>query len=291
MYRVLKPFEFFEPTSIDAAIQLLFMHGARAKVMAGGVDLVLKMRLRQLQPEYVVSLQKIPGLDYIEGGLETGLKFGALATLREIEQSPIVQRNWTILHDAVRQISSMQTKVMGTAVGNLCVATPASDIAPVLFVLGAKARITGDSQEKEIPIEDLFMTRGETILEPHQIVREIFVPALPFGTGCAFMKLAKTKDDIAKVNAAVSVTMADGECKEAKIALGSVASTPIRVPDAEKILKGQKLDEKTISRAAEAASAVAKPITDVRSTAEYRREMARVLVKDALAKAADRAKA
>jgi len=289
MYRVLKPFEFFEPSSIDTVIEFLFRHGTRAKVMAGGVDLVLKMRLRLLQPEYVVSLQKIPGLDYIEGNLEAGLRFGALTTLREIELSPCVQHNWAILHDAVRQISSIQTKVMGTVVGNLCVATPASDISPVLFILGAVAKITGDSQEKEIPVEELFITRGETILKSHEIIREISVPPLPSGTGCAFMKLAKTKDDIAKVNTAVSVTMTDGECKDVKIALGSVAPTPIRVYDAEKILKGQKLDEQTISKAAEVAGATVKPITDVRSTAEYRREMATVLVKDALVKAADRA--
>jgi carbon-monoxide dehydrogenase medium subunit len=105
------------------------------------------------------------------------------------------------------------------------------------------------------------------------------------------MKLAKTKDDIAKVNAAVSVTMTDGECKDAKIALGSVAPTPIRVYGAEKILQGQKLDEQTINKAADVAGAMVKPITDVRSTAEYRAEMATVLVKDALVKAADRANA
>jgi len=138
MHRVLKSFEFFEPKTVDEVVQLLFMYGAKAKVMAGGVDLVLKMRLRELMPEYVVSLQKVPELDYIEGDRETGLRFGALATLRQIELSPIVQRNWMLLYEAVHQIASVQAKTMGTAVGNLCVATPASDVAPALFALGAK---------------------------------------------------------------------------------------------------------------------------------------------------------
>jgi len=290
MYRVLKPFEFFEPKTIDEAVQLLFTYGAKAKVMTGGVDLVLKMRLRQLMPEYVVSLQKIPGLDYIEGDRETGLRFGALATLREIELSPIVQKNWTLLYEAVHQIASVPVKTMGTVVGNLCVATPASDIAPVLIVLGAQAKIAGTASEKVIPVEDLFVAVGKTILEPHEIVTEIFVSSLSAGTGGAFMKLAKTMDDIAKVNAAVTVTVANNTCKEARVALGSVAPTPIRVTEAEETLKGQKLDEKTIARAAEAAAESVKPITDVRSTAAYRKEMVKVLVKDALEKAVARAK-
>jgi len=291
MHRVLKPFEFFEPKTVDEVVQLLFMYGAKAKVMAGGVDLVLKMRLRELMPEYVVSLQKVPELDYIEGDRETGLRFGALATLRQIELSPIVQRNWVLLYEAVHQIASVQAKTMGTAVGNLCVATPASDVAPALFALGAKVKIAGTAPEKVIPIEDLFVAVDKTILEPHEIVTEIFVPALPAGTGGAFMKLAKTMDDIAKVNTAVTVTVADGKCQQARIALGSVAPTPIRVTEAEETLKGQKLDEKTIARAVEAAAESVKPITDVRSTAVYRKEMAKVLVKDALEKAVARAKA
>lgn len=291
MHRVLKPFEFFEPKTVDEVVQLLFMYGAKAKVMAGGVDLVLKMRLRELMPEYVVSLQKVPELDYIEGDRETGLRFGALATLRQIELSPIVQRNWVLLYEAVHQIASVQAKTMGTAVGNLCVATPASDVAPALFALGAKVKIAGTASEKVIPIEDLFVAVGKTILEPHEIVTEIFVPALPARTGGAFMKLAKTMDDIAKINTAVTVTVADGKCQQARIALGSVAPTPIRVTEAEETLKTQKLDEKTIARAAEAAAESVKPITDVRSTAVYRKEMAKVLVKDALEKAVARAKA
>lgn len=291
MYRVLKPFEFFDPGTVDDVVRLLSTYGAKAKIMAGGVDLVLKMRLRQLQPEYVVSLQNVPELDYIKGNGKTGLRFGALATLRSIELSPIVQKNWALLHEACRQISSIQTKVMGTAVGNLCVSTPTSDIAPVLFVLGAKAKIAGTGAEKVIPIEDLFVAVGETSLVPNEVVTEIFVPSLPARTGGAFKKLAKTMDDIAKVNVAVTVTVADGTCKEAKIALGSVAPTPIRVTKAEEALKGQKLDEKTITRAAEIAAESIKPITDVRSTAGYRREMAKVLVKDALEKAAARARA
>lgn len=290
MYRVLRPFEFFEPGTIEEAIRLLFMYGAKARVMAGGVDLVLKMRLRLLQPEYVVSLQKVPGLDYITGDKETGLRFGAMASLRSLETSPLVQKNWSLLYHAIHQIASVPTKTMGTAIGNICVATPASDIAPALLALGARARLAGSAGEKVIPVENLFVSAGKTVLEPHEIVTEMYVPPVPAGTGCAFMKLSKTADDIAKVNAAVTVAVADGKCKEAKIALGSVAATPVRAREAEEALKGQKLDEKAIGKAAQIASDSVIPITDVRSTAGYRKEMVRVLVRDALEKAVKRAK-
>lgn len=288
MYRVLLPFEFFEPKTVDEAVRLL--DTANSKVMAGGVDLVLKMRLRLTLPDAVISLQKIPGLDYIESN-PAGLRFGALASIRQIELSPLVQKNWAVLYEAVHQIASVQTKTMGTAVGNLCVATPASDIAPPLFVLGAKVKIVGLNYEKLVPIENFFVAVGKTILEPNEIVTEIFVPGMLAGTGSAFLKAAKTADDIAKVNAAVTVTVTDKICKDARIALGSVAPTPIRVTEAEQALKGQKLDETMFARAAEAAADAVRPISDIRSTAKYRKEMVRVLVKDALAKAAANAKA
>ena len=289
MYRVLNYFEYFEPMTVDEAMRLLSKYGAEAKLMAGGVDLVLKMRLRQLMPKYVISLQKLPGLDYIDGGGREDLKFGALVTLRSIELSPTIRKDWALLYEAIHQIASVQVKTMGTVVGNLCVATPASDIAPVLLVLAAKVKITGVASEKVIPVEHLFVAVGKTILEPHEIITEILVPRLPARTGGAFMKLAKTADDIAKVNVAVTVTVANGRCDEAKIALGSVAPTPIRAIKAEETLMGQKLDEKAIVRAAEAAAESVKPITDVRSTATYRKEMVKVLVTDALEKAVVRA--
>ena len=282
MHRVLLPFEFFEPKTIEEAVHLL--DTGKAKVMAGGVDLVLKMRLRLISPEYVISLQKVPGLDYIEGN-PAGLRFGALATLQQVERSPVVQKNWTILYDAVRQIASVQVKTMGTMVGNLCVATPASDIAPALYVLGAKVKIAGVNYEKVIPIENFFVAVGTTILESNEIVTDILLPSLSPGARGVFMKLAKTAEDIAKVNTAVMVTITDNICTEAKIALGSVAPTPIRVTGAEELLTGQILDGAHIARAAEAAAEAVKPITDIRSTADYRKEMVSVLVKDALLKA------
>lgn len=290
MYRAIRPFELFEPTTIEEAVRTLFTYGNRAKVLAGGVDLVLKMRRRELAPEYVVSLKGISNLDVIEGDGGTGVSIGALATLRSLELSPIA-REYQALWEGVSSISSIQIKNMGTVVGNLCAATPATDVAPPLFVFGANLKVVSVDGERVVPIEEFYITVDKTVLAPHEIVTEITVPAVPRGAGSAFLRVAKTGADIPKVNAAVMVAIDDGRCQDARIALGSVAPTVIRATRAEEILKGEKADESAILRAAEMASEEARPITDIRSTAEYRRTMVRVLVRDALEKAVARAKA
>lgn len=291
MSRALKSFEYFEPRTVEEVVRILFMYGGEAKVLAGGVDLVPKMRKRQIQPKCLVSIQRIPGIDYIEGDGAEGLRIGALTSLRFIELSPAIQKDYELLHEAIHQIASIQVKNMGTAVGNLCVATPASDIALPLLVLGAKLRIVGLTQERNVPIEKFFIGVGQTVLQPSEIVTEVLLPSPPAATGGAFLKLVRTATDVAKVNVAVTVTVTDGICQDIKIALGSVAPTPIRANKAEEALKGKKLDQETIAEAAETAAEETKPIDDIRSTAEYRKEVTKVLVRRAIEKASKRAKA
>jgi carbon-monoxide dehydrogenase medium subunit len=287
MHRVLLPFEYFEPATLKEVVEMV--DGQKARVLAGGVDLVLRMRLRQVLPERVVSLQKVPGLDYVQGNGK-GLQLGAMATLRQIEHSQAVREKWPLLSETLSRIVSVQTKAMGTAVGNLCVGTPASDVAPALYAMGARLWITGAGGEREIPVERFFLDVGKTALGPHEIVTSVLVPNIPTGSGGAFMKLSKTAEDIAKVNAAVMVTLSGGKCLDARIALGSVAPTPLRAVKAEGVLRGQWVNEETIAAAAAAAAEAVCPISDIRSTAQYRKEMVRVLVKDALQKAAARAR-
>jgi len=290
MAQPLKPFDYFEPTTIEEATQILSKYGTKAKVLASGVDLVARMRRRQAQPQYVVSILSIPGLDYIQSD-KAGLRFGALTTIRSIELSPIVDKDYVILHEAANQIASVQVKTMGTAVGNLCVATPASDIASALYALGARLKIVGPASERIIPIEDFFAGVNQSVLEPGEIVTEVILPSPAPQTGGAFFKLVRTASDIAKVNVAVSLTLTDNTCKDAKIALGSVAPTVIRATQAEEALKGSTLEPKVVEEAAQLAAQEAKPITDLRSTVEYREEMVRVLVRRAVEKALTRARA
>jgi CO/xanthine dehydrogenase FAD-binding subunit len=162
-------------------------------------------------------------------------------------------------------------------------------VAPALYALGASVTIAGKGSTREIPIEEFFVDVGKTALGPHEVVTEVRVPRVPEGSAGAFFKLSKTAEDIAKVNAAVLVTLSEGRCAAAKIALGSVASTPLRAVEAEKLIAGGDLGAGAIAKAADAAAEAATAISDVRSTAKYRKEMVRVLVRDGLAKAAARA--
>ena len=289
MHRVLLPFEFSEPLSVAEAVSLVDGDGLRA--LAGGVDLVLKLRLRQIAADRVVSLQKIPGLDHVrpEDRLGGAVSIGALATLRQVEQSSVVIQGWPLLTETIGSIVSMQTKVMGTLAGNLCVGTPASDVAPALYALGARVRIAGMAGEREIPIEEFFLAPGKTAVGPHELVVEIVVPAPAAGSAGAFLKLSKTSEDIAKVNVAVMVQLEGGACSSARIAVGSAAPTPVRAAAAERLLAGRQLDAAAATEAAEAAAQAVCPISDVRSTAGYRQQMVRVLARDALLKAAARA--
>ena len=291
MAQALKPFEYFEPATVEEAVQILSEYGTNARVLAGGCDLVPSMRRREIKPECVISIGNIAGLDYIKGDSTKGLSIGPMTKIRSVELSPIVQKDYAALYEAVHSIASIQVKTTGTAIGNLCVATPASDIAPVLVVFGAELRIAGPGSERTIPIENFCVGVKQCALQPGEMVAELGLPPPPAGAGSAFLKLARTAADIAKVNVAVMLTVTDNTCNEAKIALGSVAPTPIRAKKAEETLKGKKLDQKVIETAAQAAAEEATPITDIRSTAEYRKETTRVLVRRALEKALERVKA
>ncbi len=290
MYRVLRPFELIAPPSLEEAAEVLHKHGAGAKILAGGVDLVLRMRLRKVEPACVVSLHNITGLKVVKGDGKSGLTIGCMATLRSVELSPAA-RDFSALLEGIQSISSVQVKNMGTVVGNLCAATPATDVAPPLFVLGAGLKVAGPDGETLIPIEDFCLGVNKTVWEPGQVVTEVVIPGLPAGAGTAFLKTGKTGATIAKVNAAVMVVMAGGVCEDVRIALGSVAPTVIRAEKAEELLKGQRIDDEGIVQAAETASGEASPITDIRSTADYRRHMIKIMVRDALKKASSRAQA
>ncbi|MFC1867117.1 FAD binding domain-containing protein [Thermodesulfobacteriota bacterium] len=288
--RVLKPFDYFEPGTVREAAQLLATHAGSARVLAGGIDLIPRMRMGKIKADVLVNIQKIPGLDAVEADSAGSLKFGAMATLHSLETSKAVRESYPALYKAIHQISSVQAKHMGTAVGNLCVATPASDVATSLFALGAELTITGVEGERKEPIHAFYLDYGRTSLQSGEMVTEVFLPAPPAGTGTAFMNLIRTHADIAKVTVATVITATGGICREARIAVGAAAPTVFRAAKAEAVLKGQKVTPETIHEAAEKAAGETEPITDLRSTAEYRREMTGVLVRRALEKASAKAK-
>ena len=282
------PFEYFEPRSLEEAVQILSNYGEGAKVLSGGVDLVPRMHKGIAQVEYLVNIQKIPGLSYIEPLEEGGTAFGAGSKLHSIELSKIIRDKYPILYEAVHQITSVQAKFMGTAVGNLCVATPVSDVATSLFALGAQLKIAGPKEERLEPIEMFYTGYRRTSLTRGEMVVEVLLPEPPPGTGTAFFNLVRTHADIAKISAAASLSVEDGVCREVRIALGATAPTVIRAGRAEALLAGRTITRELMDRAAETAASETSPITDLRSTAAYRKAMARVLVRRALEKALQR---
>jgi len=285
----LKPFEYFEPATIEEAAAVLKAHGPEAQVLAGGVDLIPRMRTDVIQARYVVNIQAIPGLRDVtaDGG---GLRFGAMTRLHDLEKLESVKTRYPVLYDAVHQITSVQTKCMGTAVGNICVATPASDVAVALMALDARLTVAGPDGEREIPMGEFFQDYRRTALRRGELVRAVFVPAPRAGAGGAFLNLVRTHADIAKVTVAVALEMEGEVCRTARVAIGSVEPVTMRVTAAESLLNGRKIGAESFAQAARAAAEASQPITDVRSTAEYRREMTRVLVGRTLAKAYSRAK-
>jgi carbon-monoxide dehydrogenase medium subunit len=286
----MKPFEYFEPRTVGEATQILSDSGDKAQILSGGIDLIPRMQKGDIHAEYVVNIQKIPGLEYIEPIGKEGFTFGAMSRLRSLEVSKSIQNGYPILYEAIHQITSVQAKYMGTAVGNLCVATPASDVATSLFALGARLKITGPKGERIEPIEKFYVDYRLTSLKRGEMVTEVLLPNPPPGTGTAFFNLVRTRADIAKIGAATAIFVQNGICREVRIAIGAAAPTVFRAVKAETLLTGQKITPRVINKAAETAAGETKPITDLRSTANYRKEMARVLVRRALEKALENAK-
>ena len=285
-------FEYLRPKSVQEAISLLREHDGKAKVIAGGTDLVVDMRVGmtnqtpRLKPQYVIDLESIPELDYIECDEKQGLRIGSLAKIRTVENSSVLHQYYPVISQAAGQLGSVAIRNVATIGGNLCNAVPSAEMAPPLIALSAKARIAGISGERVVPLEDFFVNAGETVLNPEELLVEIQVPMPPLNTKGVYFKHGKRWGtfDLAMVNVAAVLTLeADGQtCRDVKIVLGAVAPTPMRAKKAEGILNGKKIESSLIEKAAQAASEEAKPITDIRASAAYRAGMVKVFTRRAL---------
>jgi len=284
---VLKSFDYFRPSTVKEATEILADLGRRAKVMAGGTDLLVNMRAGELRPDYLVDLQGIGALGQLKHDTD-GLKIGAAVTLRAMETDEAVRKQFGVLAHAAAVVGSVQIRNLGTIGGNICNASPSADMAPPLLVLNARARIAGAGGRRSLPLADFFVGPGRTALEEDEILIGLDVPAMPPRSGASYLRVSTRRAmDLAVVGVAALVVLEEGDsvCREARIALGSVAPTPIRAREAEKLLKGKTLGRGAIAEAAAAAVKAARPISDVRGTAEYRREMVEVLTRRALAAA------
>jgi len=275
---ILKKFEYLKPDSIQETVSILAQYGEKARIINGGTDLIIGMRDKIIQPEYVVDIKAIPHLNKINYNKEQGLDIGATVTLNEVSDSKIVQEHHPILAEACKTVGSYQVRNRATLVGNICNASPSADTAPPLLVLDAKVNIVGPGGEKTVPLNQFFLGVKKNILNNGEIVTSVTVPPIKDKWTGIYIKQGRRKDvDLATVGVAV-VCIRD----EIRIALGAVAPTPVRAFKTEILLRGEAIDESLLEEAGESALAEVSPISDVRSSQEYREEIIKVLVKRAI---------
>lgn len=287
-------FDYVAAHSIEEAAGLAAESGDKYVVMAGGTDVMILMKDRLLKPECVLDIKRIAGMDQLEYVPGEGLRIGALTTLRTIETSRIVKEKFGAVADAAHYVASAQIRSRATMAGNICNASPSADTAPILLALNASIKTFRKSPGKgrTIPIGEFFKDVRKTALTPGEIVTEIAVQELGKGECAAYIKHAVRKAmDLAIVGVAAWLKMDGKKCLDCRIALGAVATTPIRSARAEKILTGKELTEELIGQAGVAASEDCSPISDVRASAEYRKDMIRVFTKRSIRKALESNKA
>ena len=287
-------FSYVAPQSLDEAVSLLKERGDGVKLLAGGTDLLVQMKEAGLHPSTVISLHALPELRGIEFDEAQGLRIGASADMATIDSFPAVRERYTGLADGAGVVGSVQTRNMATLGGNVANAAPSADTVPPLIVLEAVVEVVGPGGARELLVGELASGAGKTVLAPGEIVVAVRVPTPPERTGSVYQRHTPRKSmDIAAVGVAIRLTLASDSStiREARIALGSVAATVIRAPQAEELLVGQEPSEDAFARAAELAQEAAKPISDVRGSAEFRRYLVGVMTKRCLAIAAERAQA
>lgn len=284
--------KYFQPSSVEECCALLKEYEGNAHVLAGGTDLVPRLKMGLLKPTAVIGMMDIPGIDEITVSDE-GLTLGALANLRKISLDSALDKDYLVVKEACGHVSSMQVRNMATIGGNACNANPSADAIHGLILNDAVAVIASAAGTREAPILELFAGPGKNTLEPGEILVKFVLPKTKANTGASYKKFAIRGDsDISIVGAGARVSLAeDGTVAEARVSLGAVAPTPMRATKAEELLVGKELTAELIVEAAEMAATECSPIDDQRASREYRLEMVRVWVRHALEEALERAKA
>lgn len=282
-------FDFYQPATLQEASRLLKENGPGGRFLAGGTDLVIAMKEKGLLPKYIVDLKRLPGLSGIRENSDGSISLGALTTLHEIETSPLIKRRYPFLAQSAAEVGSIQIRNRATVGGNIANASPSADTSPALMALGATATVAGASGERKTALEEFFKGPGQNVMNPDEILTEIIIPQTGVNLVGEYIKFSpREMMDLAYVGVAVAYHLApnDRKCTGVRIVLGAVAPTPIRAKRAEASLEGQVLSEAVAEKAGQIAAAEAKPISDVRSSADYRRAMVGTMTKRALLNAA-----
>ncbi len=279
-------FEYFAPGSVQEALALLQQH--EGKILAGGQSLIPLMNFRLGRPAVLIDINRIPGLAYVraQGGQ---IAIGALARERDVELSPLVREQCPLLAEAVANVGHSTIRNRGTFCGSIAHADPSAEVPLAMCVLEGTIKAISPAGETVFAAGDFFLTYLTTALETDQMVVEASVPVLPAGTGWSFIEMSRRHGDFAIVAVATLLFMDKGVCTEARIGLAGVAGTPVRATDAEAILAGKKITPELIAQAAAAVVDATDPESDYHASAEYRRDMSRVLTQRSLTEALARA--
>lgn len=286
----MRRFDYHEPVSLEEVSELLDRLGGDSFILAGGTDLLVEIRERLREVRHLINIKRVPGLDRIAWSDDKGLSFGACVTAGQLETSPHLDGRYPNLRAALASLASIQVRNRATVIGNICRASPSADTIPPLIADGAVARTFRPGGGRDIPLAEFFGGPGRTVLARNEIVTEITVPP-PAPESCrAYIKHGRRRAmELATVGVAVTLERAGSVCMGARIALGAVGPVVLRAPQAEAMLAGSRLEPETIRAAAELAMTECTPISNVRASADYRREMVGVLTRRAVALALENA--
>lgn len=288
----LPKFDYIGVETVGDACRQLAKYKKSARLVAGGTDLLIKMKEREAIPKVVIGIKGIKGLDKVIYDRAEGLRIGALATHKDVIDSGVVQRRYASVAEALETIGTVQIRNMATVAGNLCTAAPSADSAPILMVLGAKVKIAGVGGERELALEKFFKAAGKTALKTDEMMTEIVVPNEKQHSGSKYEKLfARTSVDLACVGSAawVLVNPKNKVIRDVRIVLATAGPVPMRAKKAERVLKGKVATDELIREAGEVASQEAKPRGSFRASKEYRTEMLQVMTRRAVKGALERA--
>ena len=287
----MKAFGYVSAKDVAHAMALLGEHGAKAKILAGGTDLLVELKHAVHNPEIIVDVSRLRELSDIAIA-DDGLHIGALATHTDIMNSSIVCGMFPALVEAAHSIGAVQTRNLGTLGGNLITCVPSMDSGPALLALDAAVTVASSAGRRRMPLADLFVGPRKTSLKPGDLLVDIVIPKENLDKPAAFEKFGLRKGQaLALVNVGAAFFIDKGNFLKPRIALGAVAPTVIRAPKTEGFLDGRKISPEAFAEAGRIAATEAKPISDFRASADYRRDLIAVLVKRALAKALARATA
>ena len=289
----MKYVDYERPTNLKAALEILQNNGETTKILAGGTDILTKLRIRREQPDLLLDSKEIPELNELSYNPDSGLTVGGAVPFYKLYAHADVIKYYQSIVDSTKIIGGIPIQGRATLGGNLCNAAPSADAIPTLIVLGATATIHSLNDSREVPISEFCTGPGSTILNTNEIVVSINIPSPKQNSGAHYMRFMQRNEmDIAVVGVGTSVELSDdgSKFKDAQVSLASVAPTPLHVTSITDYLSGKEINDENIEKAGELAKDATKPISDMRGTAEYRQHLCTVLTKRSLKQSIERAK-